>query len=215
MKRLVWLMVLVWVAAAAVPAFAGSAEEIDPAYRTILDLYTEGLSGNEEVILSDSDQFNYSAWQCCIDAGVNPAKSIGYALIDLDGDGVTELIIADATEEQALEGIVFDIWTVRGGEAVNIRRGWERWRLYLTAQDGEGRYGYYQEGSSGYTNESFELGAFRSGEAVTEHTLEFDSERAEQWQLDGAAVNEETAYDTIDTWNAGIIRVVLPYSFAD
>ena len=215
MKRLVWLMVMVLMLAAVVAVSAGSAEDIDSAYQPIMDLYTEGLSGNEEVILSDSDQFNYSAWQCCIDAGADPLKAIGYTLIDLDGNGTKELIIADATEEQLLEGIVFDIWAVRDGEAVLVRRGWERWRLYLTGQNDDGCYGYYQEGSSGYTNETFELGSFRNGEAVTVHTLEFEMERDDPWQLDAAAVNEETAYDTVDAWIGGVIRVEPLNSFAE
>ncbi len=214
MKRLICCLVFVWVAlAAVVTASADAVQDMDPAYGPVMDLYRAGLAGREDVIWADSDDFNFSAWQCCLDWGIDPPASVGFALIDLDGNGSPELVIADATEDQKLEGIVFDVWAVSDGEAVLIRRGWERWRLYLTAPDEEGRYGFYQEGSSGASNSVFDQGRFRNGEAVTEHTLEYDGESAVLWQMDENAVSEEEANAALDTWTADLIRVdVIPFS---
>ena len=214
MKKLTWTLVLVWVLMAVVPAFAGSAEDAASAYGPVLELYAEGLSGNEDIILSDSEEFNYSAWQDSMDAGVAPAEAIGYVLYDLNGDGSPELIIADMTPEQLLEGLVFDIWAIRDGEAKLIRRGWERWRLYLTGPDEDGHWGFYQEGSSGFDNSVFEQGRFLNGEAVTEHSLVYEAGDDVPWQLDAAGIDEETAYATIDAWNALVVPVegLMPFT---
>lgn len=202
-KRIICLAVLAVLAVAG--AAAEGAGEMDPAYVPVMELYREGLSGNEEVILSGNADFNLSAWQGCMDSGVAPTEALGYTLKDLDGDGAPELLIADATAEQMLEGIVFDVWTVRDGKAVLLRRGWDRWRLYLTGQNSDGTWGFYQEGSSGATNSVYELGTFRGGEAVTEHTLAFEAENENPWLLDSAAIDEETAYTTIDDWSARVV----------
>ena len=200
MKR-TWILL-----AAAAPA---AAEGMDPAYGRIMDLYRAGLSGDESVIMSGSDDFNFSAWQDCQYSDMDPLSAVGYALADLDGDGNSELVIADATEEALLEGIVFDVWTVRDGAAVLIGRGWDRNRLYLTPPDEEGRYGYYQEGSSSAFESSYTFGRFEPGGPVTLHVLEFNSEAAEVWRLNGEPVSEEIARAVIDGWSAGTVRIPL------
>lgn len=209
MKRFVVILAALALLTAAVPVSAGSAEGMDPAYEAVMQAYRAGLSGNGESISSGTEDFNSSAWLGCADMDIDPAVSVGYALMDLDGDGRAELLIGDATSDRLLEGVIFDVWTVFDGEAVLIRRGWERWRLYLAAPDADGCWSFYQEGSSGASNSVYDRGRFLNGKAVTEHTLEYDEEYADLWHLDGAGISEEAALATVDAWSADLVPVEL------
>ena len=213
-KVIICLALVAFMLSGILPSFAETPEEADPAYGAVMNMYREGLSGNEAVIYSESDDFNFSAWQGFLDWDKDPMACVGYALIDLDADGSRELLIGDASEEQYMEGLIFDVWAVCDGEAVLIRRGWERWRLYLTAPDEEGRYGFYQEGSDGASSSIFDRGRFLNGKGETRHTLEYDGENANPWQLDGAAVSEEEALALLEDWTSDLIRVEL-IPFAD
>ena len=209
MKRVLGIVVgLLWILAAVLPA-AGCAESIPDGYSGIMELYRRGLAGDEEVLFDASEQFNYAAYQCCLDWGIDPASSVGYAVMDLDGDGTEELLIADATEDQKMEGIVFDVWTLVDGQPVLLLRGWDRYRLYLTAQDERGSYGFYREGSSSAFDSTYEQGRFYPSEARTEHVLEYNEENTDLWQLDGKGVDEGTAYATINEWSGPVIRIGL------
>ena len=209
-KFMIWILVLgLWtgVCMAEADTAPGNIED----YRTVVDLYLAGLAGDENVLAGN--EFNFSAYICCETSEIDPFEGIGYTLLDLDADGTGELIIADATEEQLLEGIVFDVWTLRDGEPALVIQGWERNRLYLTAPDAEGRWGYYQEGSSSAFESSWSLGTFTDGAAVLLHDLEYNEEAADVWTLDGEPVDEQTVNDTLLAWPADVVQVeLIPFS---
>lgn len=204
MKRFVILLFLsVLLLNAATGAPAESAEKM---YAPILDLYVRGLSGDEAVI--ESDDFNFSAWQCFITADVDPLASVGYAMLDLDGDGEVELLIADCTDGELADGIVFDIWSLWQDEPVLILRGWERYRLYLTAESAQA-YGFYREGSSSAFDSVYEKGFFLPQEpAVTSHELAFTYTESEKeiWKLDTVPVDGGAAQALIAQWQETVFR---------
>ena len=173
------------------------------AYARVLDMYYAGLSGDESV--TESDDFNFSAWMCAVYAETDPLYVIGYTCLDLDGDGNDELLIADATPDQSGDGIIFDVWTAANGEPVLAQRGWERYRLYLTARNADGAYGFYREGSDSAFESIYEKGVYTQDGPVTMNVLEYNEEYPELWRLDGVGVDENTANATIKLWSSEVI----------
>lgn len=54
----------------------------------------------------------------------------GYLLMDLDGNGVDELLFGENHDDD-WNGIVYNIYTISGGSLVRVADGWERNRYYL------------------------------------------------------------------------------------
>lgn len=76
----------------------------------------------------------------------------GYLIQDIDGDGVEELIFGEnGTDAEGVRGtIVYDIYTISGGELVHVLDGWVRNRYYL-CENGM----IANEGSNGADNSSY------------------------------------------------------------
>ena len=212
MKRfLIWILIMGLLAGASLAENETSAGNMED-YLSVVDLYLAGLAGDEDVLAGN--EFNFSAYICCKTAEIDPFESIGAALLDLDADGIQELIIGDATADQLLEGIVFDIWTLRDGMPALVMQGWERNRLYLTSPDAEGQWGYYQEGSSSAFESSWSRGTFTDGTPVPLHGLEYNEEAASVWMLDGEPADEQTVSEILSTWPADVVQTELtPFSF--
>lgn len=106
-----------------------------PGYGEILDLYYEALSRrwNEEDILSRSLS---PLCASCYDG--EPLKNVGYALLDLNGDGAEELIIGAISGDAYVEEMVFDLYTLEDGKPVQVFAGQERNSLYLCAEEAGG-----------------------------------------------------------------------------
>ena len=203
-----WLPILL-ILCLMLPALTGAAEGPED-YRSVLDLYAAGLAGDEAAL--EGDGFNFSAYVNCQYDELDPFQAIGFCLLDLDGDGSLELIIADRTEDQFLEGIVFDIWTLKDGQSALLTRGWERNRLYLTRLEDSGAFGFYREGSDSAFYSIWEQGVFRAGEAVTVHLLEYseDMDAPEGtegvWTLDQRPMDPDTVDAVIRDWQAPVFR---------
>lgn len=71
--------------------------------------------------------------------------SIGYALLDLDGDGKDELIIS-AVDKTYAGGMLYDVYSAPNGEVIHVLCGHERNRYYLQDMEDEG-YGIANEAS--------------------------------------------------------------------
>ena len=74
---------------------------------------------------------------------VNSTDFLGYALKDLDGNGVEELILA-SDGYNYYPNVVYEIYTIQNGNAVSVTRSKARER-YFMLQDGR----FLMEGSSG------------------------------------------------------------------
>ena len=73
----------------------------------------------------------------------------GYLLMDLDGNGVDELLFGE-NHDDGWNGIVYNIYTISDGALVRIADGWERNRYYLCEN------GYIaNEGSSGASQSTY------------------------------------------------------------
>lgn len=102
---------------------AAGADNAAGAYGGILDMFyykiLGGWDGTEDV--SYMFYWDYTSVKSLSDAG--------YALTDLDGDGVPELLVS--TVEAAGEGMIYDLYAIADGEVVHTATSGERYCYYL------------------------------------------------------------------------------------
>lgn len=89
------------------------------------------------------------AWDNGLSEMMAYSSAVGYALEDLDGNGIRELIIAGMGTSDFSERNIYDLYTLENGAPVPVATSFARMRYYLQS-DNSIRY----EGSSGaaYTN---------------------------------------------------------------
>lgn len=140
----------------------------------------------------------------CDEQGVNTLVSvvcspevngkIGYALIDLDGDGTQELLIGPCDDS----GLVLELFALDGDEAKEVFTGWER-NSYVYRTDGR----FYNHGSNSAYNSgdflySYASGALRFEEGVVidawfDENEPYFSVSDDSWDVSGAEkISEET-----------------------
>lgn len=90
---------------------------------------TDGYTGIGEIVMYDGSEMAY--------------KEIGFLEMDVTGDDIPELIIADPNYEFGASNIL-QLYTIVDGKAVQVVEGWARNKQYLL-KDGR----IYNEGSSG------------------------------------------------------------------
>lgn len=103
------------------------------------------------------DMFYYkilTGWDCTEDvsymfywdySSVKSLSDAGYALTDLDGNGVPELLVSPV--EDAREGMIYDLYAYADGKVVHTATGGERFCYYLCEDNS-----IYYWGSSGASN---------------------------------------------------------------
>lgn len=120
---------------------AGEMDGTDPAdaYREILDMFYYKISGGWDSTedVSYLFYFDYTMPATLADAG--------YAIMDLDGNGVSELLVS--TVEAAKEGMIYDLYAIADGGVVHAATGGERYCYYLCEDNT-----IYHWGSSGASN---------------------------------------------------------------
>ena len=120
---------------------AGEMDGTDPtdAYREILDMFYYKISGGWDSTedVSYLFYFDYTMPATLADAG--------YAIMDLDGNGVPELLVS--TVEAAKEGMIYDLYAIADGGVVHAATGGERYCYYLCEDNT-----IYHWGSSGASN---------------------------------------------------------------
>lgn len=89
---------------------------------------------------------NYMAADSVFD---DPTEDIGYAVADLDGDGVSELVIGAIKEDLFFGKLIFSLYTMRDGVPLLLFDSTERCRYYYA-----GGRNFANLGSAGW-NESF------------------------------------------------------------
>lgn len=127
----------------------------EPIVQKYLDAITEDWNGEQ-----------------CIEADISimvreieSTDDLGYALIDLDQDGLEELLITDGN-------VIYDLYTVSEESAVHILSGWERNSYFLTTGNCIGNMASASAAVSYYRY--YDL---RSAQLVCVKSFTFDSER--------------------------------------
>ena len=110
-------------------------EAIDPAYAAVVEkyrnAYASGITEQGAYVAGYSEMAGYS-------------QHVGYTLIDLDGNGVKELIIAGTGTGNSSDNVIYEICTLSGGQALTLCMSRARSRYYLC-----GNGTVLNEGSSG------------------------------------------------------------------
>lgn len=114
-----------------------------------LSMYSDIIGKYKTAFETGNNKNAEYAWDNELSEMMAYSSAVGYALEDLDGNGIPELIIAGMGTEDFSNDNVYELWTLENGEAVPVAISYARMRYYLQ-QDRSIRY----EGSSGaaYTN---------------------------------------------------------------
>ena len=156
-------------------------------------IYVNGLEVDEpavpvvyEPILKQCRSALEERWtgQQLVDAGLNfmikdvPSEAVGYAVDDLDDDGVPELVIGTIAGDEFYGKLVFVLYTVDDdGEPVQIFSSIERDRYYYA-----GGVRFANLGSSAF-DDSYETTLKLEGEGLVDMTFATDPEDYVQMQL--------------------------------
>ena len=99
---------------------------------------------------------------------ISSLDSLGYAMIDLDGNGVEELILALDDESQT----ILDLYTLTEGEVVHVLSGWER-NSYFLRENGL----ILNIGAESASCTNYVFNRLSGGELIQEENIRFDAVR--------------------------------------
>lgn len=114
------------------------------AYDTAIERYRTAMAHKDE-------GYGISA-QYDVSEMIFYADHVGYARVDLDGNGTEELIIAGIGYDIPEEPYLFEIFTLENNTPVSVARSWARSRLFLMEDNR-----IYNEGSSGAAYSNFSV----------------------------------------------------------
>lgn len=90
-------------------------------YDALIEKAQNALIGREDYFEDEiEDNFNFSL--CYIYAFYKIYESAGYTLLDLDGNGIEELIFGE-NGSGAWNGVIYDLYTIADGELVHVFSG--------------------------------------------------------------------------------------------
>ena len=183
-------------------------------YQSVLDMTLAGMTAAEDPVEEDEMKgFNRVVRMLYLPEGKSSLDAVGYAFVDLDGDGVEELIIGETAEDEYMDGCVLDIWTRMEGVPVLVCRGWDRYRFYLVPDAESGKLTIFTEGANSAFESQFEYGLFENGAFSVKHLLEFNSENASPWTLDGQPCEAAAAEALLAGWqSAKLDPMLMPFS---
>lgn len=123
------------------PEAANESKDLDR-YAQVLDAACDviynGVSDGEEYPLVPSGVVQATFWS----DGTETAEEIGFAFLDLNGDGENELLIGEPED-----GIIYGGFSIVDGEPVSFLDGWYRSAFYLLD---DGRFLYEGSGGAAY-----------------------------------------------------------------
>lgn len=117
-------------------------------------------------------------------------EDLGYALMDLDDDGIDELLIGCPTENEfgSMGGeIIIALFTIEDGQPVNVFHSWARNRHYLCRDNL-----IFNHGSNGAANWQDDLFSFEDGELILQIHLKVDDTDQETREIRFYCVKDGT-----------------------
>ncbi|MBQ2040682.1 MAG: hypothetical protein II482_00890 [Lachnospiraceae bacterium] len=137
---------------------------------------------------------------------------IGYAYMDMNNDGIDELMIGEITDDENLKGIVYDLYTMADREPVHVVSGWARNRFFVSGRsmlaneysNGAAESGWLFYDVEANTGKMYPQIAFKYDEAADSGTwfIAYGSQTDEWESVDEDEWNEMlgrfTEYDRFD-----------------
>lgn len=120
------------------------------AYDAVIEKYRTALAHREE---GDSVPYQYDVSEMML-----YATHAGYTLLDLDGDGTQELLIAGIGYLSPLDNYLFEIYSLQDGVPVRAAQSSVRCRYYLMKDNK-----IYCEGSSGAAFDNYSVMQYSAG----------------------------------------------------
>jgi len=205
MKKLFVLLMTVVLYGLSCLAGAESEKTLPKAYEQVLDMVKKGMTGDPDTL--ENEDFNAVIYM----ESQYSSQKVGWALLDLDEDGEDELLIGRTAWDPETDVLwLFDIWTMVEDKAQLFERGWERNRMYLTAEGSKKCYGLYFEGANSAFESIFEHCLIRGLEKSEQETIicftDVDTDTV-TWTLNEAEIEEADALKMIDEWKSVICPV--------
>lgn len=127
------------------------AEILDKLYNNFSDSWNS-YRENDDRIMSEEDEFSFVFPMYMADSSY--LDKVGYCFIDLDDNGIPELLIGVSDDEDTEDTIhineVYDLYTYIDGEIIHLASSGERWS-YKLSEDNTILYG----GSSGAASSNY------------------------------------------------------------
>lgn len=170
----------------------------EEAYGDVIDQYItavrDGWSGDK--LLQ-----NNLCIMCSFYSGEDGLRKLGYAITDVDGDGVKELLIGEVGQQE-----LFALYTLRNGDLVQLALGQERSSYYLCmGSNGGSLVANVGSSSAGYTE--WDYYTLADGQLQQFQTVVYDEQtNAENpWSVDGSSTDEESAREVINGYENSYI----------
>ncbi len=153
----------------------------------------------------------------------NAFDNVGFAFMDLDGDGSQELIIG-AIQNAGKDPLVFEIWTLKANEPVMLAQSGARNRYYLQYAEEDALWSVAYEGENGAANHAVHYLQLLDGELKVVQGIIFDAVANENdpwfmtydldWDVSNdTPIDEETANAVMDAErNHYAAAKYIPYS---
>lgn len=100
-------------------------------------------------------------------------KEVGYTLYDLDGDGKKELLIGETDTKLPVNRIIFDAYTLKNNQAVQLFVSQDR-NLYYLTKDNKGTLLVANEGSNGAANSGWHYYEVKGGKLNIKQAVIYD-----------------------------------------
>ena len=180
-------------------------------YEPIIQKYVTYYKALEENDHKELRWFEYEVSECC-----NYCTSPGYAIMDVDGDGTKELIIADNnseyTDENCYPSITLCMYTISNGEIQKVFESWPRSRTYYI-----GNGNFLNEGSNGAAYTLISVSTYSKGQLTAYDGVmssdNYDPSTGVYWYRttdtsgrypENLRISDEEAYRLRDEWEAQI-----------
>lgn len=189
-------------------------QEIPAAYREILDLNAAIVKNGDAALLDEA--YGEDRVSIVIRYSVGRPESWGYCLMDVDGDGEQELLLA-ALDDDHIGTEIGQMFRIVDGQAVEILTGMER-NWYQLREDGM----IYSEGSGGAAYHNATVYALEPGCAelafAEEVYSDLDDDNNQIWFHADASgnetlISEEEAFDWMASQSASVCAMeYIPFS---